>query len=87
MTRRARWVGIFALPDNGIHTLAEFKAQLKPGQLNILHTKDSLSLLGESGHDSGLTWYACLLGYPILGLWYWCSDQTIVQRVLGAKTM
>lgn len=25
-------------------------------------------------------------GYPILGIWYWCSDQTIVQRVLGAKT-
>lgn len=80
-------IGIFALPDNGIHTLADFKAQLKPGQLNMLHTKDSLSQLGESGFDSGLTWYACLLGYPILGLWYWCSDQTIVQRVLGAKTM
>lgn len=30
-------------------------------------------------------WLAILLGYPILGLWYWCSDQTIVQRVLGAK--
>jgi uncharacterized sodium:solute symporter family permease YidK len=30
-------------------------------------------------------WYAILLGYPILGVWYWCSDQTIVQRVLGAK--
>jgi SSS family solute:Na+ symporter len=25
------------------------------------------------------------LGYPIIGLWYWCADQTIVQRVLGAK--
>jgi Na+/proline symporter len=30
-------------------------------------------------------WLAILLGYPILGVWYWCSDQTIVQRVLGAK--
>jgi len=30
-------------------------------------------------------WLAILLGYPILGIWYWCSDQTIVQRVLGAK--
>jgi len=27
-----------------------------------------------------------ILGYPILGIWYWCTDQTIVQRVLGAKT-
>jgi len=77
---------IAALPDHGISTLAELKAQLKPGQLNMLHTKESLGLLGEGGFESGLTWYACLLGYPILGLWYWCSDQTIVQRVLGAKT-
>ena len=28
---------------------------------------------------------AILLGYPVLGIWYWCCDQTIVQRVLGAK--
>jgi len=21
-----------------------------------------------------------LLGYPVLGIWYWCCDQTIVQR-------
>jgi solute:Na+ symporter, SSS family len=26
-----------------------------------------------------------LLGYPVLGIWYWCCDQTIVQRVLAAK--
>lgn len=80
-------IGLLALPDNGINTLSEFKAHLKPGQLNMLHTRESIGLLGESGYNSGLTWYACLLGYPILGLWYWCSDQTIVQRVLGAKTM
>ena len=75
-----------ALPDHGVSTLAELKAQLKPGQLNMLHSKESLGLLGEGGFESGLTWYACLLGYPVLGLWYWCSDQTIVQRVLGAKS-
>jgi SSS family solute:Na+ symporter len=79
-------IAIFALPDKGVHTLAELKAVLKPGQLSMLHTKESLSALGEGGFESGLTWYACLLGYPVLGLWYWCSDQTIVQRVLGAKT-
>ena len=79
-------IAIFALPDHGVHTMAELKAALKPGQMNILHSKESLAALGEGGFESGLTWYACFLGYPILGLWYWCSDQTIVQRVLGAKT-
>ena len=34
---------------------------------------------------SGLPWYSILLGYPVLGIWYWCCDQTIVQRVLAAK--
>jgi len=77
---------IAALPDKGVSTFAELKAQLKPGQMNMLHSKESLGLLGEGGFESGLTWYACLLGYPVLGLWYWCSDQTIVQRVLGAKS-
>ncbi|MEX2671226.1 MAG: hypothetical protein WD294_03845, partial [Phycisphaeraceae bacterium] len=41
------------------------------------------SMLHPSG---GLSWFAVLLGYPILGIWYWCADQTIVQRVLGART-
>lgn len=45
----------------------------------------SLTLLRPHGDPSGLPWYAVLLGYPIIGIWYWCTDQTIVQRVLGAK--
>ncbi|MBE7558997.1 sodium/solute symporter [bacterium] len=44
-----------------------------------------LTLLRPTGDASGLPWYSVLLGYPVLGIWYWCADQTIVQRVLGAK--
>jgi solute:Na+ symporter, SSS family len=29
-------------------------------------------------------WPGMLLCAPIIGLWYWCTDQYIVQRVLGA---
>jgi len=65
-----------ALPAHGIHSVEQFRAATKPGQLSMLHTHDS----------AGLNWYAVLLGYPILGIWYWCTDQTIVQRVLGART-
>jgi solute:Na+ symporter, SSS family len=32
-------------------------------------------------------WPAMLLCAPIIGLWYWCTDQYIVQRVLGAPNM
>jgi SSS family solute:Na+ symporter len=30
-------------------------------------------------------WTGILLGAPILGVWYWCTDQFIVQRVLSAR--
>jgi SSS family solute:Na+ symporter len=46
---------------------------------------DKLSMLRPHGDSSGMPWYAVFLGYPVLGIWYWCADQTIVQRVLGAK--
>ena len=40
----------------------------------------------RGGKDpSGLAWYSILLGYPVIGIWYFCCDQTIVQRVLAAK--
>jgi solute:Na+ symporter, SSS family len=29
-------------------------------------------------------WLGMLFAAPIVGLWYWCTDQYIVQRVLGA---
>jgi SSS family solute:Na+ symporter len=42
-----------------------------------------LSMIRTSGD---YTWWIMLLGYPVLGIWYWCADQTIVQRVLGARS-
>ncbi|WDE98484.1 sodium:solute symporter [Lentisphaera profundi] len=51
----------------------EMVANIKPEQLSMLKTE------GDS------PWYAFFLGFPVLGIWYWCADQTIVQRVLGAK--
>jgi len=30
-------------------------------------------------------WTGIVFGAPILGVWYWCTDQFIVQRVLSAK--
>ncbi|MEX2381800.1 MAG: sodium:solute symporter [Opitutales bacterium] len=34
--------------------------------------------------DPEFPWTGVLLGAPILGIWYWCTDQFIVQRVLSA---
>ncbi len=35
--------------------------------------------------DSSFPWTGIFFGAPILGIWYWCTDQVIVQRVLSAK--
>ncbi len=48
-------------------------------------TSNFLSMARDSSDLSGLPWYSVLLGYPILGIWYWCADQTVVQRVLAAR--
>jgi solute:Na+ symporter, SSS family len=48
-------------------------------------TGNFLHMARGPGDPSGLAWYSILLGYPVLGIWYWCCDQTIVQRVLAAK--
>ncbi|MGB9624833.1 MAG: sodium:solute symporter family transporter, partial [Phycisphaerae bacterium] len=45
----------------------------------------NLTVLRTASQLPELPWYAVLLGYPVIGLWYWCADQTIVQRVLGAR--
>ncbi|WP_372772600.1 sodium:solute symporter [Mangrovibacterium sp.] len=32
-------------------------------------------------------WLAIVLGYPVMGVWFWCTDQSMVQSVLGAKNL
>ena len=75
-------LGLRALPSVGVHDVATFKAAVAPGQLNMLHP-----VVNAHGHLSEFSWLGVLLGYPILGIWYWCADQTHVQRVLGAKNL
>jgi SSS family solute:Na+ symporter len=37
--------------------------------------------------DPSFPWTGIILGAPILGVWYWCTDQFIVQRVLSAPNV
>ncbi len=37
--------------------------------------------------DPEFPWTGILFGAPILGVWYWCTDQFIVQRVLAARNI
>jgi SSS family solute:Na+ symporter len=42
------------------------------------------SMMKPADHPE-FPWTGIFLGAPILGIWYWCTDQVIVQRVLSAK--
>jgi SSS family solute:Na+ symporter len=46
----------------------------------------ALSLIRPSG-DPGVPWPGLLLGIPLLGFYYWCTNQSIVQRMLSAKNI
>ncbi len=37
--------------------------------------------------DSGYPWHAILLGYPVSAVAFFCTDQSMVQSVLGAKNL
>lgn len=37
--------------------------------------------------DPSYPWLAIVLGYPVMGVWFWCTDQSMVQSVLGAKNL
>ncbi len=37
--------------------------------------------------NSDYPWLGMLFAAPIIGLWYWCTDQYIVQRLLGSSNL
>lgn len=37
--------------------------------------------------DPEFPWLGILVASPIVGIWYWCTDQYIVQRTLAAKNL
>lgn len=43
--------------------------------------------LFQPNSDEGFPWLPILLGYPISGIWFWCTDQSMVQPVLAAKNL
>lgn len=43
--------------------------------------------LFQPNSDREFPWLPILLGYPIAGLWFWCTDQSMVQPVLAARSL
>ncbi len=43
--------------------------------------------LTRPASDAGYPWHAILLGYPVSAVAFFCTDQSMVQSVLGAKNL
>ena len=51
----------------------------------VLQTDAAGNVVREAWYFNGyFPWLGMLFCAPIIGLWYWCTDQYIVQRALGA---
>ena len=46
----------------------------------------AVSLIRPIG-DPGVPWPGLLFGIPVLGFYYWCTNQFIVQRILSARSL
>lgn len=61
------------------------------GGISVLSNPDivpsSYWNLFQPNSDKDFPWLPILLGYPISGLWFWCTDQSMVQPVLAAKSL
>jgi SSS family solute:Na+ symporter len=70
--------GAVALTLIGLHRVGGFahlQAMVPPSYFHMIRPM--------SDHD--FPWTGIFFGAPILGIWYWCTDQVIVQRVLSAR--
>ncbi|MDE6326241.1 MAG: sodium:solute symporter, partial [Duncaniella sp.] len=46
---------------------------------------DTMVNLIRDNNDKQYPWLGALIGSAVIGFWYWCTDQFIVQRVLSGK--
>ncbi len=46
---------------------------------------DTMTNLIRDNRDPNFPWLGALVGSAVIGFWYWCTDQFIVQRVLSGK--
>lgn len=73
----------------GVSVLLAVMAVIKIGGIDtvIEQTPSTYWNLFQPLSDPDFPWLAIIIGYPIMGIWFWCTDQSMVQSVLGAKNL
>lgn len=73
-------IGAGALTFVGLNAVGGWdgmRQSLEPGYLNMW----------RPASDPDFPWPSLVITSSIVGLWYWCTDQYIVQRVLAARNI
>jgi solute:Na+ symporter, SSS family len=76
-------LGSFFILFIGLSTLGH--GSLTAGWSNMITSMGDQIHLIRPLHDKSFPWLAVLPGSAMIGFWYWCTDQYIVQRVLAGK--
>ena len=80
--------GSFVITAIGLHKLGgwgELVTMAKANASNFaLWHPTTLKDIFDPG---SFPWLGVLVASPIIGIWYWCTDQYIVQRTLSAKDL
>ena len=72
----------------GAATLTILGLQAVGGWGNVVDTVGPEYMnMWRSMDDKDYPWHWLVLSSSIVGIWYWCTDQVIVQRVLTAKNL
>src|SRR5579864_636412 len=72
-------VGAVILTVRGMNAVGGFTALRAALPADYFH-------MIKPASDSAFPWTGIFFGAPILGIWYWCTDQVMVQRVLSARS-
>ena len=73
-------LGAATLTFVGLHAVGGWdgmRASLPPGYLNMW----------RPANDPEFPWPSLVITSTIVGIWYWCTDQYIVQRTLAARNI
>jgi len=80
-------IGSIAVLVLGLIKVGGWGEMMEICRANITVHGDSMTSLMRSPKDPDFPWTGVILGSAIIGFWYWCTDQFIVQRVLSGRDM
>ena len=80
-------IGSIAVLVLGLIKVGGWGEMMEICRANVTVHGDSMTSLMRSPRDLDFPWTGVILGSAIIGFWYWCTDQFIVQRVLSGRDM